>query len=226
MDILGQAISDYFHKQKNSQLWINTSYGEPEEMPVEVFFRSEEEMPDLEIIALNNCRGKVLDIGAGAGSHSLLLQANHFDVTALEISPVASRIIEQRGVKKVINEDIFLYAKEKYDTIIMLMNGIGLCGDINGAKKLLSHLKTLLNPGGQILLDSSDISYLYEDGTPKPLSYYGEVKFQYSYRNNQGDWFKWLYIDQNSLKTIAKQLNFQWKLMYEDENDQYLVKLQ
>lgn len=226
MDILGQAISDYFHNETTNQLWINTSYGQPEEMPVEVFFRSEEEMPDLEIIALNNCRGKVLDIGAGAGSHSLLLQTNKFDVTALEISPLACRVIEQRGVRKVINEDIFLYGKERFDTILLLMNGIGLCGDVDGLKKLLLHLKTILNPGGQILFDSSDISYLYEDGTPKPSSYYGEVKFQYTYKTNNGEWFDWLYIDQNTLKAIAKRLNFQWKFIYEDENDQYLVKLQ
>ncbi|RYF98635.1 MAG: methyltransferase domain-containing protein, partial [Chitinophagaceae bacterium] len=174
---------------------------------------------------LNNCRGRVLDIGAGAGSHSLLLQANNFQVTALEISPLACRVIEQRGVKNVVNDNIFHYDRDKYDTLLLLMNGIGLCGNIEGLKKLLVHLKTLLNPGGQIIFDSSDIAYLYDDVTPKPNTYYGEVQFQYAFQNIDGEWFNWLYIDQENLKAIAESLNFKVELLYEDENDQYLVKL-
>jgi hypothetical protein len=105
------------------------------------------------------------------------------------------------------------------------MNGIGLCGNIQGLKQLLRHLQTLLNPGGQILFDSSDIAYLYEDGIPKPKGYYGEVQFQYTYKNRKGKWFNWLYIDQQMLEVIASELNFRHTLLFEDENDQYLVKL-
>jgi len=227
MDILGQALSDFYNRNPQNQLWINTSYGDPEEMPVDVFFRTEEDMPDLELVALEHCKGKILDIGAGAGSHSLLLQENGFDVTALELSSLACRVMQQRGVTKVINQDIFTFKKERFDTLLLLMNGIGLCGSIDGLNALLTHLKGILEPGGQIIFDSSDISYLYEDeeNIIKPNGYYGEVSFQYEYKQMSGEWFKWLYIDKDYLFKIAQQLDFRAEILFEDDNDQYLVRL-
>jgi SAM-dependent methyltransferase len=223
-DIFGQALFDYFKATGRRKLWINNTYGPKEEMPLDIYFRTADEMPDLELIALNNCRGKVLDVGAGAGSHALLLQDKGFDVIAVDISDLAVTIMQQRGVKHALSADIFNHTGDKYDTLLLMMNGIGLCGTIEQLRLFLQHAKTLLNKGGQLLFDSSDIAYLYDGGLPEG-AYYGELTYQYAYKGQKTDWFKWLYIDQEKLKSVALQEGWITKTLYEDDMDQYLVRL-
>lgn len=224
MDVFGKALLDFYQFGQTEKLWLHNNYGKPEEMPVEVFFRSEHELSELEEYALSICKGKILDIGAGVGAHSLILQSFGLDVTALEISATACEIMKNRGIKKVIHGDIFSDQKD-YDTLLLLMNGIGLCGDIKGLDKLLPHLKRFLKKDGQIILDSSDISYLYYPGTFPTEKYYGEITFQYEYQSVKGDWFNWLYIDIERLKSIAKTHGFSCELLLEDDMDQYLARL-
>ncbi|GAB2980530.1 class I SAM-dependent methyltransferase [Mucilaginibacter puniceus] len=224
VDVLGGAIFDHYHKLNPSKLWIHNQYGPKEEMPVDTFFRDADDMPDLELFALSECKGKVLDIGAGAGSHALLLQDRDIDVTAIDISPIAVRVMQERGVKKAFEVDIYTYRPGKFDTLLLLMNGIGLAGDLNGLKTLLTHFKSLLNPGGQILFDSSDINYLYEGNLPSD-KYYGEIAYQYQYKQLKTEWFKWLYIDEQTLALIAAEVGFDVDVLLEDEYDQYLVRL-
>lgn len=224
-DVLGQAIYDYYHDIAPGKLWIHNKYGPKEEMPIETFFRTTDEMPDLEWLALNECRGKILDIGAGAGSHSLILQDNNLDVTAIDISPLAVKVIKDRGVKNAFHQDIFTYNDAKYDTLLLLMNGIGLAGTLAGLKTLLQHLKTLLNDGGQLLFDSSDVSYLYEDGDMPTDDYHGEIAYQYHYKKLQTNWFNWLYVDKDTLQKTAAEAGFKANILLEDEYGQYLSKL-
>lgn len=224
-DVYGAALHDYYYAKKRAPLILHNNYGEDEEMPVDLFFREENDFPELEFIALSLCDGKVLDVGAGAGSHSLYLQKQGFDVTALEISTMACEIMKARGVKHIVNQDIFNYREEKFDTLLFLMNGIGLVETVGGLKQLLAHCKTILKQGGQLLFDSSDIAYLYEGHIPKGETYYGEVKFQYEYQNQIGDPFGWLYIDQDTLIKIAQKDGWVVQMLYEDENDQYLVRM-
>ncbi|TWI98029.1 methyltransferase family protein [Mucilaginibacter frigoritolerans] len=224
-DVLGQALFDYFHHQSKYKLWIHNQYGEKETMPIAAFFREEQDMPDIEWLALERCEGKVLDIGAGAGSHALLLQNNKLEVTAMDISPLAVAVMKARNVTSPIEADIFTYKGYKYDTLLLLMNGIGLAGNLERLKILLLHLKELMNDGGQLLFDSSDISYLY-DG--KPMSddrYYGEINYQYEYKKQKTEWFKWLYIDEHKMKGVAESLGFKMEVLLEDEFGQYLARL-
>lgn len=223
-DIFGQALFDYFKGEGKHKLWINNTYGAKEEMPLDVYFRTQDEMPDLELIAMNKCVGKVLDIGAGAGSHALILQELGLNVTAMDISGLAVSMMAQRGVKHTIEKDIFTYYGYKYDTLLLMMNGIGLCGTIQNLRIFLQHTKTLLNKGGQLLFDSSDIAYLYEDELPKG-NYYGELSYQYVYKGQKTDWFKWLYIDAEKLKTVAAEEGWVVEIVYEDDMDQYLARL-
>ncbi len=225
MDVFGSALQDYYYRQTNETLWLHTSYGETEEMPVKVFFRKEDELPGIESYALDLCRGSILDIGAGAGSHALLLQQRGFDVTALEVSAKAAEVIKARGAKKVVNKDIMQYHEQRYDTLLMLMNGIGLTGDLTGLHEFLDHAKTIIRPGGQLLFDSSDVAYLYEDGKFPQDCYYGEISYQYEYKGFKGDWFRWLYIDQKLLSQIAEQHGWMAQIIYEHEDDQYLARL-
>lgn len=224
MDVFGTALLDYYKNNTSEILWLHNSYGEPEEMPVEVFFRDEQEMDVLEHKALALCYGKVLDVGAGVGSHALLLQKQGLAVTAIDICSNAVNIMKNRGIKKALLQDVFTVT-EKYDTLLFLMNGIGLAGTLAGLTEFLNKAKKMINIGGQLIFDSSDISYLYED-TPKPsLQYFGEIKYCYQYKNEMGQWFNWLYVDQQTLRSIAEQTGWVYELIDVNEDDQYLVKL-
>jgi SAM-dependent methyltransferase len=223
MDIYGNALFDFHTSGKAEILWLHNSYDEPEEMPVDVFFRDREEMPEIELEAMQLCKGKVLDVGAGVGSHALILDRN-FDVTAIDISPIAVRIMKERGVKNPLLQDFFK-VEEKYDTLLFMMNGIGLTGTLQGFEDFLQSAKRLLNPKGQLLFDSSDISYLYED-IPMPTDrYFGEISYCYEYKAQKGNWFNWLYIDPKTLKRLCQQYGWNCSIAYVDENDQYLAQL-
>lgn len=225
MEVYGKVLKDHFIGRQKSKLWLHNSYGKPETMPVDVFFRSETELTELEKIALNLCSGTTLDIGAGVGSHALYLQKKGIEVTAIEQSVQACEIMRARGVKKVINMNIMQYCDTKYDTLLMMMNGIGLCGDIQGLHKFLDHLKNLILPEGQVIFDSSDIAYLYGPDDFLMKNYYGEISYQYEYQNIKGSWFKWLYIDFPKLSIIAEEHGWASELIYEDDTDQYLARL-
>lgn len=224
MDVFGKALSAYYTNGKADVLWLHNSYHEPEEMPIDIFFRSEDEMPELEHRALALCKGMVLDVGAGVGSHALILQKQGFDVTAIDISESAVQIMKSRGVENAVEKDIFKVS-EKYDTLLFLMNGIGLTRTLDGFAHFLAFAKTLINPGGQLLFDSSDISYLYTE-LPKPQSYYfGEIGYCYEYKTEKGTWFNWLYLDQATLTHIAQQKGWHCEIVFEDGEDQYLARL-
>ena len=224
-DLPGLAIKDFYEKKLKSKLYVHDQFGPKVEMPISMYFRNEVEMPELEDVALENCEGRVLDVGAGAGSHALALQVKGLDVSALEISPAACEVMESRGVKDVICADFFKFnSEEKYDTILLLMNGIGLCGTIENLKTFLKKAEELLNEDGRLVFDSSDTIYMYEHDI-LPERYYGEVECAYSYKNLKTDFFKWLYIDQDKLREVAHELGWEMKVLFEDNHYQYLVEL-
>ncbi|WP_316790054.1 class I SAM-dependent methyltransferase [Pedobacter frigoris] len=225
MDVFGEALKDQYTKPPAETLWVHNSYDEPEEMPVDIYFRDEDEMPEMELKALELCKGKILDVGAGVGSHALILQNRGFDVTGMDISAAAVTIMKQRGLKQAIEGNILTYKAATYDTLLFMMNGIGLTGSIPGLKSFLKHVKGLLNPGGQLVFDSSDLSYLYQEVAFPLNGYYGEVSFRYEYKSVKGNWFKWIYVDQKTLIDIAKQQGWHTEIIFEDENDQYLARL-
>ena len=225
MDVFGEALKDQFIKPPADILWVHNSYDEPEEMPVEIYFRNEAEMPELELEALKQCKGKVLDVGAGVGSHALVLQKRGFDVTGMDISPAAVTIMKQRGLKKAVEGNILEYKGGKYNTLLFMMNGIGLTGSLAGLKVFLKAVKGLLNPGGQLIFDSSDLMYLYQEIAFPQRGYYGEVSFRYEYKSVKGNWFKWVYVDKKTLKDLAAETGWNAEVIFEDEQDQYLARL-
>ena len=227
LDVLGHALHDYSLGHRGSPLLTHTSFGGVEEMPIAEFFRSPVDFPELEHIALSLCDGKVLDVGAGAGSHALFLQKRGMDITALERSPLGCEVIRSRGVEKVVSADFFEYRGPRYDTLLFLMNGIGIAGSLERLPTLLSHCETLLTPGGQLIFDSSDIAYLYADGTiERPTGYYGQIRYQYAYKGKRSAPFDWLFIDQETLISIAQPLGWVVQILFEDGHDQYLVRME
>jgi SAM-dependent methyltransferase len=229
-DPFGEAFIDYLENGKAPDILVNTNYTENEHIPVSYFFRKMDKMPVLEKEALRLCRGKILDVGAGAGCHSLLLQKKGSDVTSLEVSELAVRALQKRGLENVIQHDIFSFKERKFDTLLLLMNGTGIGGTLVGLKRLLLHLKTLLNTNGQILIDSSDIKYLFEedDGSMwvdiSNPSYYGEMKYEVTYKKSKLN-FDWLFVDFQTLKKIALETGFSCRLVHEGDHYDYLAQL-
>lgn len=223
-DLHGKAIYDYYKGDHESLLMVNNTYGEPEEMPIDYFFRDQEDFSDLENMAISMCYGKILDIGAGAGAHSLFMQALEIDISAIEKSPGCISTLEQSGMKQLFHGD-FQGHQGKYDTLLVLMCGLGIIGKLDNLSQFLNTCKGLLNEGGQILVDSSDITYLYEDGLQKPAHYFGELSFQYEYKNDKGEWFDWVYIDQDTLKEKVSQQGLQIEILFNDDSDQYLARI-
>ena len=225
LDVAGRAWLDFWHNQLSSPLLLHTSYGTTEEMPVDHFFREAPLFPPLEEYALSLCGGRVLDVGAGTGVHALYLQTQGLDVSTLEQSAAGVRIQQKRGVQRTIQTDYRDYTGQGYDTVLLLMNGIGIAGTLTGLRDFLQQARQWLRPTGQLLFDSSDIAYLYED-TPQPADhYYGEVRYQYEYGGQRGEWFPWLYVDADTLQSVARETGWQVQIVFQDDHDQYLARL-
>jgi SAM-dependent methyltransferase len=225
-DVYGQALYDYFQHGEADPLYLHTSYEVTEEMPVDWFFRDEEDFPALELRALKAAQGKILDIGAGVGSHAIELYEQGKEVHALDNSPYCVEIMKARGLPKVLHQSLWESFPEKYDTLLLLMNGIGIVGTLEGLRKFLCQAHDWIRPGGQILFDSSDLSYLYEDIKLEQYPYKGEIQYQYEYKGKKGEWFSWLYVDQHTMKNYAEEAGWKMELLEEDHNDQYLASLQ
>lgn len=230
-DPMGAAIRDYFRQGKSAQLKVLSSLFDDDEMPVAHLFRSYHEMPPLEQRALNEARGKVLDVGAGAGCHALALQERGFDVTAVDISPLSCETMKERGVANVECVNIFNQRfQERFDTLLLLMNGTGIAGKLSRLPQLLSRLKQLMNPGAQILIDSSDLRYIYEDengvlDVDLDGAYYGEVDYQMTYRNIIGKSFDWLYADSVVLAECCRQCGLKCEILAQGNHYNYLARI-
>lgn len=230
-DPMGAAIRDYQSKGKASRLRVLSSMFDEDEMPVGHLFRTFNQMPRLEQKALSMAKGRVLDIGAGAGCHALALQERGLEVKAIDISPLSCEVMKERGVKDAECVNLFNpQLQGKYDTLLLLMNGTGIAGKLNRLPMLLNRLKELLAEGGQILIDSSDLKYIYEneDGSMDidlNAPYYGEVDYQMQYKNVKGEPFDWLYTDPMLLVSISKQCGLNCEIVEEGENYDFLARL-
>lgn len=231
-DPMGQAIYDYFTEGKASQIKVYSSMFDDDTMSVSELFKSRKELSEIEKKALMEAKGRILDVGAGSGRHSLILQEDGKSVKAIDISPLSVEVMKKRGVKDA--ECLNLYDKsalnEKFDTILLLMNGSGIIGKISNIPNFLNRIKELLNPGGMILMDSSDLIYLYEneDGSVDidlNSNYYGEVDYQMEYRGKKGTKFDWLYIDFYTLSMYAEMSGFSTDILEKGEHYDYLAKL-
>ena len=230
LDLFGKAILDFQTKNSPENIITETNISEADEMEVAYLFRSYNEMPKLEKKAMQLSKGKILDVGCGAGSHSLHLKEKGFEVISIDISENAIKACQLRGLKNTKIQDVLEVENEKFDTILLLMNGTGIFGTLSETSKYLKKLKTLLNPNGQILIDSSDIIYMFdedEDGSYQvPANgYYGELTFTITYKNQTEKPFPWLYLDYNTLQNAAIANRMQCELVEEGKHFDYLARL-
>lgn len=229
-DLMGKAIWDYYHNENPEDLQTETSISELDELPVDYLFRDFDEMNEIEQKALQLAQGKVLDIGAGAGSHSLYLQdEKELDVVALDISPKSIEICQLRGIKNTVCKNMLDFTGETFDTIVLLMNGTGIFESLAKIDIYLQKLHTLLNKNGQILIDSTDILYMFDrdedGGVYIPAGgYYGELDYVVHYKGESEDPIKWLYLDFKTLKNAAENNGFKVEKVVQQE-DSFLARL-
>ena len=228
-DPMGHAIGDYHRSGKAARLRVFSPMFDEDEIPVATLFRPYDDMPALEQEALRTATGAILDVGAGAGCHSLVLQAMGKQVTAIDISPLAVATMRERGVQDVREQDFFTLDGQ-YDTILMLMNGIGIVGALSRLPAFFMQLDALLAPSGQVLCDSSDICYIFEDedgiiDLTGIDGYYGELTYQMQYRNVKGEPFPWLFIDPETLAEQAATHGYRCDIIARGAHYDYLARL-
>lgn len=237
-DPMGAAIYDFHKNGRAGVLKVYSSEFDDDEIPVCDLFRSFEQMPELEKLALEMAEGEILDVGAGSGCHSLALMAMDKTVKAIDISPLSVSVMKERGVDAAqVNFYDESYAGP-FDTVLMLMNGTGIIGNLDNIPAFFERLKALLNPGGCVLIDSSDLRYLFEEEDGSLMidladDYYGQLDYQMEYvgavdkdlEGIKGEPFDWLYLDSDSLAYYAEECGFNAELVAEGEHYDYLAKL-
>jgi len=222
-DPIGRAIIDYSKTKKPSDIIVHSELCEDDIIPVEILFRSYNEMPAIEKKALSMCHGEVLDVGAGAGMHASWIKKKGLEVDVMEISPGAILYLKEQNINVISTSFYEAPSTKKYDTLLMMMNGIGIAGKLSNLHEFLLTVKNLLKPGGQFLFDSADIRHLYEeeDGSlwvDLNSGDYGNFKFQMEYKKELGDWFDWLYVDYDTVHDYARKIGAKSEKIMENEN--------
>lgn len=229
-DPMGAAIYDYHINGKADSLIVHSSMFDDDEIPVEDLFREFDDMPEIEQVALTVAHGKILDVGAGSGCHSMALSKMGKDTTAIDISPLSVQVMKERGVNAM---QVNLYDEdfnEKYDTILMLMNGTGIIGTLDNMETFFKRIRQILKPEGCLLIDSSDLRYLFEEEDGSLMidladDYYGLVDYKMQYKNMLGETFDWLYVDFDTLAYYAEENGFNAEYIAAGEHYDYLAKL-
>lgn len=228
-DPLGTMLRDYCCGDSGAFLNVWSSTLEMSTMQGTTMFRGFEKMNDVEKCALAACRGKILDVGGGAGCHSLILQSKGLDVDAIDISPGCVEVMRKRGVEKSYHRNILDLGNSRYDTVLMLMNGIGISGSLDGLNLFIQHLDTLLAPGGQLLADSTDLTGKFlkngEAVYDEAGGYCGETDFVMIYKGLRSDPFNWLYVDFELLHTICGFHGFRCDKLIEIEENHFLARI-
>lgn len=222
-----------YHRGKHDAVLVVYDDFERDEVPVSYFFRGPDQFPPIERLALDLCRGRVLDVGAGSGCHSLALQERGLEVTAIEILPSMVRILRERGVRDARAATWMDLDAEPFDTVFMMMNGLGLTETLIGLRRFFSEARRLVRRGGQVLADSTDVRARLdvEAGRTGALEradgrYVGELHFQIEYEGQKGGPFPQLYVDANTLIRCAREEEWGCEIVRDpDEYGNYLARL-
>ena len=229
----GRALLDFYNGDAAAEVVVHGDDGETEVVPIRVFFRGPSEFSALEEAALDLCRGRVLDAGAGAGCHSLVLQEQGLPVCAIDIAPEAVEVMRRRGVKDARCTDLFRFQEGPFETILLMMNGIGVVEDLAGLDRFLADAHRLLAPDGQILLDSYDPTWDGRSGRDGPAGrrasppdrYIGEMRFRLEYKGKKGPPLAWLFLDSKLLTERAMKAGWSCEVIWQEEEGHYLARL-
>jgi SAM-dependent methyltransferase len=223
-DILGSAIESYFLRKDDTPVRVFINKNEEPEMPPSIFFRPYKKMLKYEKIALKESQGKVLDLGCGAGCHALYLQGKGHEVTAVEISNKSAEVAKARGVETIISEDWRNLSLKNFDTVLVLMNGMGLAESPSELMLMFRKLKSFLSKSGSILIDSTDVTYAKADWPMLDSEYFGKVQFELKYKGKT-QCFPWLFVDFETAVQTAKSVRLNVEVLERARNGHFLLKL-
>ena len=228
----GKALLAFFEGDQTAELIVRRDDGLESILPVSHFFRPFSKFSRLELTALDRCSGTVLDVGAGSGLHSLVLQERGLSVSAIDIDRNAVNIMKYRGVLDAHCVDIFEYQGAPVETILLMGHGIGMVETLAGLDRFLPFVRSLVTPGGQILLDSLDVRstsdprhLAYQANNRLAGRYLGETRLQFEYRGLEGPWCGWLHVDAETLSEYADGAGWNCTLLEQLESGDYLARL-
>ena len=232
MEPYGRSLLDFFNGDRSAQVVIHRDDGHADDLPAGIFFRDPSDFSPIEQEAVALCRGYVLDIGAGTGCHSLALQERGTRVLAIDVSPQALEILSKRGVEKCRHVDVFEFQGGPFDTLLLMMHGIGMVQNLTGLDHFLEHARTLLKPDGQLLFDSLDVRctdnpvhLAYQQANRRAGRYFGQIRLRFEYQGQMGPPFGWLHVDPGTLAEHAVRLGWSCRVVRREENGDYLAQL-
>ena len=221
--MLGLALKDYFNGSQNGDLLVESDRAATEAYQMASFFASYTKWNPIEQQAIDKCQGHVLDIGAGAGRHALELQARGLEVTAVEPDGELAKLCISRGLKHIVHStwQHCNALPTPPDTILLLMNGLGLAGYHDKLLYLARFCFSTLKPGGQVLADSSEILYL----PPSPKLHRGndEIYFRFTYDGQFSEWFSWLFASPAFVKATFTKAGFITTIIETPSEDRFLL---
>ena len=229
-DPMGAAIMDYHRRGNADALRVFSPDFDEDEIPVADLFREYDEMPEIERHALDRAEGLILDVGAGSGCHSMALKRMGKKAVAIDISPLSVEVMKERGLDAAMVNFYDPSFDARFDTVLMLMNGTGIIGSLENMPVFFDRIRQLLNPGGSVLIDSSDLRYLFEEEDGSLMidladEYYGQLVYQMQYKDVSGEEFDWLYVDFDTLAYYAEENGFKAEILMEGEHYDYLARL-
>jgi 2-polyprenyl-3-methyl-5-hydroxy-6-metoxy-1,4-benzoquinol methylase len=220
-DVFGQGLLKQY-KDLSDTVYeiIERDDGFIEAAEIKRYFTKPNEFSTSEKKILNMAKGRVLDVGCGAGRHAIYLQQKGLDVTGIDNSPGAIKVSKLRGLKKtklLPIEDVDKFNENSFDTVIMMGNNFGLFGTPTKAKQLLKKFYKVVSPNGQIIAENFDP---HKTKNPVHLAYHkknkqqgklaGEITMRLRHSINTGGWFQYLFVSIPELKEIVKDTG--WKV--------------
>jgi SAM-dependent methyltransferase len=227
---LARAFQAYQGGREDVEVLVHTDEGEADRLPVSLFFRGPDGLRGPDRAALARSRGRILDVGAGVGAVALILQEMGRTVTALEVIPEAVAIMALRGVEHPVEGTLHdLPPNRAFDTVLVLMNGAALAGTLAGLPPFLRVLRGLTDPGGQVLMDSTDLltgSGWEPTSNPESLEEYpGNLHYQMEFRGVRGAPFPQLFVDPATLGIMAGEEGWAAEVVWQGDGGEYLARL-
>jgi len=234
-DSLGKALYSYWKGDHRTPHIIRRDDGFVERESLKYYFRKFPQFPSFEKKSLKFVKGRILDIGCGAGRHVLYLQKRGFDTIGIDSSPLAVKVCRGRGCKRVQVMDIFKskFRPRYFDTILLLGNNIGIGGTLNGAKKLLEICRGLASDDGILILTTADVKKMKEKAHKEYYcnrnerlgKYIGTAKFRIEYKNFIGDWFNWIHLEEPVLRRLASKSGWKIDRIFKGKSEDYAAVL-
>lgn len=221
------AMRAYQDGDVDAGIRLRSSLGEDETLPAGVFFRAE--FFPFEAYALELARGRVLDLGAGVGPHALELQRRGLDVLAVDNCGPLVDIMLERGVRRAIRRDFRWWRGPRFDTVLLLMNGVGPTATLAGLERFLASAGAFLAPGGQLLVDSAEavpepVGPDANHGWPPAGDYAGQAWIDLEFGRIRGRPFRELYADVETLQEIAVRVGWATDVAFEADGA-FLLRL-